>query len=61
MKDELVSNLGIKANMKKMHTTKKRAMNELNRNYTDYLDMLVKMKFVSGFDKDIMSALEAYV
>ncbi|KAK9203661.1 hypothetical protein WN943_013917 [Citrus x changshan-huyou] len=58
MKDELVSNLGIKANMKKMYTAKKRAMNKLNRNYVDYLDMLVKMKFVYGFDKDRMSALK---
>ncbi|GAY57279.1 hypothetical protein CUMW_178210 [Citrus unshiu] len=35
MKDELVSNLGIKANMKKMYRPKKRAMDKLNGNYID--------------------------
>ena len=35
MKDELVSNLGIKANMKKMYRANKRAMDKLNGNYTD--------------------------
>ncbi|KAK9208882.1 hypothetical protein WN944_001243 [Citrus x changshan-huyou] len=73
MKDELVSNLGIKANMKKMYRAKKRAMDKLNGNYTDSyqrlrdyaqilrqrnLDVLVKMKFVSGFDKDRRPTLQ---
>ncbi|ESR54253.1 hypothetical protein CICLE_v10023995mg [Citrus x clementina] len=73
MKDELVSNLGIKASMKKMYRAKKRAMDKLNGNYAnsyqrlrDYAQLLkqrnpntlVKMKFVSSFDKDRRLALK---
>ena len=73
MKDELVSNLGIKASMKKMYRAKKRKMDKLNGNYTnsyqrlrDYAqilkqrnpNMLVKMKFVSSFDRDRSPALK---
>ncbi|XP_024957371.2 uncharacterized protein LOC107177619 [Citrus sinensis] len=73
MKDELVSNLGIKASMKKMYRAKKRAMDKLNGNYAnsyqrlrDYAQILkqsnpntlVKMKFVSSFDKDRRPALK---
>ncbi|KAH9723843.1 SWIM-type domain-containing protein [Citrus sinensis] len=73
MKDELVSNLGIKASMKKMYRAKKRAMDKLNGNYAnsyqrlrDYAQLLkqrnpntlVKMKFVSSFDKDRILALK---
>ncbi|KAH9686718.1 SWIM-type domain-containing protein [Citrus sinensis] len=35
MKDELVSNLGVKASMKKMYRAKKRAMDKLNGNYAN--------------------------
>ena len=58
MKDELVSNIGIKANMKKIYRAKKRVMDKLNRNHADYPDMLVKIKFLSSFDKDRRSALK---
>lgn len=67
MKDELVSRLGIETNKKKIYRAKKKALDKLNGNYADAYqslrdyaqvlrernpDVLVKMKFESGFDKN---------
>lgn len=73
MEDELVSNIRIKASMKKIYRAKKMAIDKLNGNHADSyqrlrdharilkqrnLDVSVKMKFVSGFDQDRRPALK---
>ncbi|KAK9177079.1 hypothetical protein WN944_029100 [Citrus x changshan-huyou] len=65
MKDELVSNLGIKASMKKMYRAKKRAMDKLNGNYAnsyqrlrDYAQILKQSN--PNTQKGILLGLEAY-